>query len=156
MELCDILQPGAVIPALKAVSKKQALQELAERASAMTGLSERDIYDRLAERERMGSTGIGAGIAIPHGEIATLDHIVGLFARFDRPVDFASLDDQPVDLAFLLLTPEGAGPDHLKALARIARILRDPKTTAKLRAAHDADAIYALLTEQQPVTTPVT
>jgi PTS system nitrogen regulatory IIA component len=153
MELCDILQPGAVIPALKAVSKKQALQELAERASAMTGLSERDIYDRLAERERMGSTGIGAGIAIPHGEIATLDHIVGLFARFDRPVDFASLDDQPVDLAFLLLTPEGAGPDHLKALARIARILRDPKTTAKLRAAHDADAIYALLTEQ-PQTTP--
>jgi PTS system nitrogen regulatory IIA component len=153
MELCDILQPGAVIPALKAVSKKQALQELAERASAMTGLSERDIYDRLAERERMGSTGIGAGIAIPHGEIATLDHIVGLFARFDRPVDFASLDDQPVDLAFLLLTPEGAGPDHLKALARIARILRDPKTTAKLRAAHDADAIYALLTEM-PQTTP--
>jgi PTS system nitrogen regulatory IIA component len=148
MELCDILQPGAVIPALKAVSKKQALQELAERAAAMTGLSERDIYDRLAERERLGSTGIGAGIAIPHGEIAVLGHIVGLFARFDRPVDFASLDDQPVDLAFVLLTPEGAGPDHLKALARVARVLRDPKTTAKLRAANDADAIYALLTEQ--------
>lgn len=153
MELCDILQPGAVIPALKAVSKKQALQELAERAAAMTGLAERDIYDRLAERERMGSTGIGAGIAIPHGEIASLDHIVGLFARFDRPVDFASLDDQPVDLAFVLLTPEGAGPDHLKALARVARVLRDTKTTAKLRAANDADAIYALLTEQQTTTT---
>lgn len=149
MELCDILQPGAVIPALKAVSKKQALQELAERAATMTGLSERDIYDRLAERERMGSTGIGAGIAIPHGEIASLDHIVGLFARFDRPIDFASLDDQPVDLAFVLLTPEGAGPDHLKALARVARVLRDPKTTAKLRAARDATAVYALLTEQQ-------
>jgi PTS system nitrogen regulatory IIA component len=148
MELCDILQPGAVIPALKAVSKKQALQELAERAAVMTGLGERDIYDRLAERERMGSTGIGAGIAIPHGEIGALDHIVGLFARFDRPIDFASLDDQPVDLAFVLLTPEGAGPDHLKALARVARILRDPKTTAKLRAANDADAIFALLTEQ--------
>jgi PTS system nitrogen regulatory IIA component len=148
MDLNQILEPGAVIPALKAVSKKQALQEMAERAALITGIPEREIYERLAERERNGSTGIGYGIAIPHGELPHLNHIVGLFARFDRPIDFASLDDQPVDLAFVLLTPVGAGPDHLKALARVARVLRDPQTTAKLRAAHDATAIYALLTEK--------
>ncbi|HQF31190.1 MAG TPA: PTS IIA-like nitrogen regulatory protein PtsN [Hyphomicrobiales bacterium] len=147
MDLSDLLSQDAVIPVLRVQSKKQAIQELAARAAELTGLAERSVFDTLLQRERLGSTGVGQGIAIPHGKLAQLDHIVGLFARLERPIDFEALDDEPVDLVFLLLAPEGAGADHLKALARIARVLRDQATAAKLRASNDAAAIYTLLTQ---------
>ena len=150
MDLSDLLKKDAVIAGLKAKSKKQAIQELAARAAELTGLSEREIFDTLLQRERLGSTGVGHGIAIPHGKLIRLDRLVGLFAKLDKPVDFDSLDDEPVDLVFLLLAPESAGADHLKALARIARQLRDSAVTKGLRASHDASEIYNLLT--QPLT----
>ncbi len=152
MDLNELLRPEAVIANLKANSKKQALQELAERASEICGETERDIFDTLLQRERLGSTGVGNGIAIPHGKIVNLDGLHGLFARLDKPIEFDSLDDQPVDLIFVLLAPEGAGADHLKALARVARLLRDADIASKLRATKDADAIYSILT--QPQTSP--
>ncbi len=132
MPLTDIVAPNAVIPALKVNSKKQAIQELAARA-AMSGQNERAIFEMLLQREKLGSTGVGHGIAIPHGKLPKLDKLFGLFARLERPIDFESLDGQPVDLVFLLLAPEGAGADHLKALARVARLLRDPEIAHKLR-----------------------
>lgn len=147
MDLSDLITANAIVPALKVNSKKQVIQELAGKAAAITGLPERDIFDTLLQRERLGSTGVGHGIAIPHGKPVALNKLVGVFAKLDRPIDFDALDDQPVDLVFLLLAPEGAGADHLKALARIARQLRDPGIAAKLRASSDTDAIYALLTQ---------
>ena len=147
MDLGDLLSQQAIIPILKVQSKKQAIQELAIRAAKLTGLAERAIFDTLLQRERLGSTGVGNGIAIPHGKMAELDNIFGLFARLERPIDFESLDDEPVDLIFLLLAPEGAGADHLKALARIARVLRDHSVATKLRASTDAGALYMLLTQ---------
>jgi nitrogen PTS system EIIA component len=147
MALAGLLQQNAILPAMKANSKKQLLQELAAKASKITGLPEREIFDVILQRERLGSTGVGNGIAIPHGKLAHLSSIVGIFARLDSPVDFEALDDQPVDLVFLLLAPEGAGADHLKALSRIARVLRDPDMVAKLRATDSASGIYAFLSD---------
>ena len=147
MEIADLLNTESVIAKLPATSKKQALQELAKRAAPVVGLHERVIFDVLLERERLGTTGVGSGIAIPHGKLADLDRLYGLFARLEKPIDFESVDDQPVDLIFLLLAPEGAGADHLKALARVSRLLRDQKTCEKLRGSNDPDALYALLTE---------
>ena len=147
MDLSDLLSLDAVIPALRANSKKQVFQELAVRAAAVTGLAEREVFDTILQRERLGSTAVGRGVAIPHGRLAGLDRLVGLFVRLDRPVDFDAIDDLPVDLVFVLLAPEGAGADHLKALARVARVLRDQAITTKLRAADDAAAIYSLLTQ---------
>lgn len=149
MDLNELLRPEAVIANLKANSKKQALQELATRASEICGETERDIFDTLLQRERLGSTGVGNGIAIPHGKIQNLSGLHGFFARLDKPIEFDSLDDQPVDLIFVLLAPEGAGADHLKALARVARLLRDGDIANKLRATKDADAIYSILTHPQ-------
>jgi PTS system nitrogen regulatory IIA component len=146
MDLSDLIRPDAILASLKANSKKQAIQALAEKAAALTGLEEREIFETLLQRERLGSTGIGGGIAIPHGKLARLDRIVGLFATLAKPIDFEALDDQPVDLVFLLLAPEGAGADHLKALARIARLLREPGVAGKLRASTDKLALYAVLT----------
>ena len=145
MPLNDLVALNAVIPALKVTSKKQALQELAARAAPLCGQNERAIFEILVQREKLGSTAVGNGIAIPHGKMPNLAKLFGLFARLDKPIDFESLDSQPVDLIFLLLAPEGAGADHLKALARVARLLRDPSTAHKLRASHDADALYAVL-----------
>src|SRR5688572_21109926 len=145
MSLTDLIAPNAVIPALKVTSKKQAIQELSERAAQLTGHSERTIAEILLQREKLGSTGVGNGIAIPHGKLPKLAKLFGLFARLERPVDFESLDGQAVDLVFLLLAPETAGADHLKALARIARLLRDPDIAAKLRESNDAEALYAVL-----------
>lgn len=147
MDLSDLLGKDAVIAGLKAKSKKQAIQELSSRAAEMTGLSEREIFDTLLQRERLGSTGVGHGIAIPHGKLTRLDRLVGLFAKLERPVDFDSLDDEPVDLVFLLLAPEGAGADHLKALARIARQLRDGSVTQGVRGSSDATEIYDFLVQ---------
>lgn len=147
MDLSDLLTVGAVLPHVKASNKKQALQDISAQAAEITGRADREIFDTLLQREKLGSTGVGHGVAIPHGKMAGLDRLVGVFARLDRPVEFDSLDDAPVDLIFLLLAPENAGADHLKALARIARVLRDPNVASKLRAANDASAIYALLTQ---------
>ncbi|MHA1114260.1 MAG: PTS IIA-like nitrogen regulatory protein PtsN [Alphaproteobacteria bacterium] len=146
MEMTDLLVPGAVVAHLKATSKKQALQALAKRAAELTGLAERSIFDVLLKRERLGSTGVGAGIAIPHGKLDGIERIHGVFARLERSVDFEAIDDRPVDLVFMLLAPQSAGADHLKALARISRLLRDKPVCAKLRGADGADALYALLT----------
>ena len=150
MEIADLITPRSVVAQLRATNKKQALQELARRAAALTGLQERTIYDVLIERERLGSTGIGMGIGIPHGRLSGLDTLCGIFARLDRPVPFDSIDGQPVDLIFLLLAPEGAGADHLKALARVSRLLRDRNVCEKLRGTDSADALYALLIDRTP------
>jgi nitrogen PTS system EIIA component len=147
MALLDFLSPEAIAPSLKANSKKQALQDLAAQAARLVGRDEREIFDTLLQRERLGSTGIGEGIAIPHGKLPKLGRLFGLFARLDRPIDFDALDGEPVDLVFLLIAPETAGADHLKALARVARVLRDPLTAQKLRSSRDASALYAVLTQ---------
>jgi PTS system nitrogen regulatory IIA component len=149
MDLTDLIDVPAIMPALKANSKKQLLQLLAERAASITGIPEREIFDTILQRERLGSTGVGNGIAIPHAKLAGVKRITGVFARLDTPVDFEALDDEPVDLVFLLLAPEGAGADHLKALSRIARVLRDGETVAKVRGTNDAAAIHALLSDTQ-------
>jgi len=147
MDLSDLIAPEAIIPALKASSKKQLLQIMAEKAAATSGLPEREVLETILQREKLGSTGVGNGIAIPHGKLPDIDKIVGVFARLENPVDFEALDDQPVDLVFLLLAPESAGADHLKALSRIARLLRDPEMVNKLRVTHEAQALYAFLTQ---------
>lgn len=146
MDLGDMLARDGVIPALKAKSKKQALQDMCEFAARETGLGQRVIFDTLMQRERLGSTGLGRGIAIPHVKLPGLDRIHCLFARLDTPIDFESLDNEPVDLIFLLLAPEHASGDHLKALARISRLLREPSTLERLRAARDKFGLHAVLT----------
>jgi nitrogen PTS system EIIA component len=147
MLLGDFISPDSVVASLKAKSKKQLLQDLSARAARVTGLPERDIFDVLLQRERLGSTGLGHGIAIPHGKVQGLKRIVGIFARLAEPVDFDAIDSEKVDIVFLLLAPEGAGADHLKALARISRLLREGSAVDKLRASKDAAALYAVLTE---------
>jgi len=147
MEISDLITAESVIPNLRATSKKQALQELSRKAADLTGLHERAVFDVLMERERLGTTGVGSGIAIPHGKLASLDRLHGLFARLEKPVDFDSIDEQPVDLIFLLLAPETAGADHLKVLARVSRLLRDKSVCEKLRGTDGAEALYALLAE---------
>ena len=147
--MIDLLTPKSIIPNLRANSKKQALQELARRAAELTGQHERAVFDVLLERERLGTTGVGHGIAIPHGKLPGIDRVQGLFARLERPIDFDAIDEQPVDLIFVLLAPEQAGADHLKALARVSRMLRDAQTCEKLRGADNADAIFALLTQTE-------
>jgi nitrogen PTS system EIIA component len=147
MDIIDLLAPEAVLSSLRVHSKKQLLQELSTRAGGLTGLPERRIFETLVERERLGSTGMGQGIAIPHGRMAGLPRIVGLFARLETPIAYDAVDDQPVDLVFLLLAPEDAGADHLKALARVSRLLRNQATCEKLRAAKKPEVLYALLTE---------
>ncbi len=145
MEISDLIKPDHVIAKLRATSKKQALQDLAKRAAEITGQPERALFSTLMKRERLGTTGVGNGIAIPHGKLSTLDQLYGHFARLDQPIDFDAIDDRPVDLIFLLLAPESSGADHLKALARVSRLLRDKPTCEKLRGTDDAEALYALL-----------
>ena len=145
MTITDLVAPEAILPALKVNSKKQALQELAARAATLTGQNERSVFEVLLQREKLGTTAVGYGVAIPHGKLPKLEKLFGLFARLERPIDFEAMDGQPVDLVFLLLAPEGAGADHLKALARIARLLRDQDVAKKLRASRDAQAIYSVL-----------
>jgi PTS system nitrogen regulatory IIA component len=147
MDLSDLIEVSSVMPALKANSKKQLLQLLAEKAAAVTGLPEREVFDTILQRERLGSTGVGNGIAIPHGKLPGIRKITGVFARLETPVDFEALDDQPVDLVFLLLAPETAGADHLKALSRIARVLRDGDTVSKIRGTTEAAAIFSFLSQ---------
>ena len=147
MEIVDLISEQSVIANLRAGSKKNALQDLAKRAAEITGLHERAIFDVIMERERLGTTGVGNGIAIPHGKLANMERPYGLFARLERAIDFDSIDDQPVDLVFLLLAPATAGADHLKALAQISRLLRDEAICEKLRGTDTSEALYALLTD---------
>ena len=149
MEINDLLVPDGVDADLKATSKKQALQDLARRAASVTNLHERAIFDVLMERERLGTTGVGNGIAIPHGKLPNLDRLYGLFARLENAIDFQAIDERPGDLIFVLLAPESAGADHLKALARISRLLRDQAVCDKLRGTDNAEALFAILTESE-------
>ena len=151
MELGDLIKPEGVIPVLKAKTKKQVLQELSEKAAGLTGLDAREIFETLQQRERLGSTAVGRGIAIPHGRLPALKSIFSVFARLGEPIDFEALDGEPVDLIFLLLAPEHAGADHLKALARISRLLREPQTIEQLRASHDRAALFSALTQPAAV-----
>ncbi len=148
MEIAELLSPEGVIADLKVTSKKQALQELARRGSELIAIKERAVFDVLQEREKLGTTGVGSGIAIPHGKLPSIDRLHGLFARLEKPIDFDSIDERPVDLIFLLLAPESAGTDHLKALAKVSRLLRDDQVCEKLRGSDNTEALYALLTEQ--------
>jgi nitrogen PTS system EIIA component len=148
MDIADLLGPGSVIAALKGSGKKQVLQELSRRAATLLGLNERTIFDTIWERERLGSTGMGMGTAIPHGKVTGITRPTGLFARLEKPIDFEAVDERPVDLIFLLLTSEGAGADHLKALARVSRLFRDRAMCEKLRGTDNVDALTALLTDR--------
>ena len=148
MTITDLVAPEAVLPALKVNSKKQALQELAARAASLTGQNERSVFEVLLQREKLGTTAVGYGVAIPHGKLPKLEKLFGLFARLERPIDFEALDGQPVDIIFLLLAPESAGADHLRALSRIARMLRDPAIVQKLRATKDGAGLYSILCDE--------
>jgi PTS system nitrogen regulatory IIA component len=150
MDLCDLLAQDGIIASLQATSKKHALQELASIASERTGLDAREIFNTLLQRERLGSTGLGHGIAIPHVKLASLKRIFCLFARLDEPVDYESHDSEPVDLIFLLLAPEHASGDHLKALASISRVVRLPSVIEELRSASDVPALRSALTTMVP------
>ncbi|MDG1437447.1 MAG: PTS IIA-like nitrogen regulatory protein PtsN, partial [Emcibacteraceae bacterium] len=144
-DISDLINQNNIIPNLKAASKKQLLQELENITNQKCEKPLNDVASTLMERERLGSTGVGHGVAIPHGRFSDLDQIMGFFVKLDKPLNFDSLDDQPVDLVFLLLVPEDAGADHLKALAKISRIFRDQSICEKLRGTNDSDAIFAIL-----------
>jgi PTS system nitrogen regulatory IIA component len=146
--IAQLITPRSIIAQLRAANKRQALQELARRTAMLTGIDERTICDVLTERERLGTTGIGMGTAIPHGRVPGLGAVHGVFARLERPIPFEAIDDQPVDLIFALLAPENAGADHLKALALVSRLLRDRVACEKLRGTDSAEALYALLTDR--------
>ena len=145
MNLSDLIARDAIIPASHAQNKKAVLLELSELAARLTRIDARQIFEALQMRERLGSTSVGRGIAVPHGRIAGLDHITCAFARLAEPIVFGDLGEQPVDLVFLLLTPEHAGADHLKALSRLSRLLREPTTIEQLRGAHDRKALFAIM-----------
>ena len=158
MTLDCIIDKQSVLANVKARNKKQLLQELSQALSAIVAVDHRIIFETLLKREKLGSTGIGQGIAIPHGKVPSLNRVYGLFARLSQPVDFDSVDtvgisriiaadSQPVDLVFVLLAPEHAGADHLKALAKISRVLRDPGIVEKLRGTESSEGLYAILTE---------
>lgn len=144
-DLSEIIAADAVDARLQAANKKGLFQLLAAAAAKRTGISGKAIASALAEREKIGSTGFGAGVAIPHGKIEGLPKVFGYFARLSTPVDYQAVDGLPVDLVFLLLSPPDAGADHLKALAGVSRMFRDRQIVAKLRGARSKDAIYALL-----------
>lgn len=149
MDISNLINMESIFPKLKATSKKQILQELGNIANKMVGKKPYEVANILMERERLGSTGVGHGVAIPHGRFPDLKNICGIFAKLEKPVNYDAIDDQPVDLIFLLLVPEEAGADHLKALAKVSRILRDQSLCEKLRGTDSGDAIFAILTSQQ-------
>ncbi len=151
MQLSSILKPVAIKVISAASSKKRLFQEIGDLAFAAYGLKPEVTVDALLERESLGPTGVGHGVALPHARLAGLDRVVGVFILMEKPIDFASVDRQPVDVAFALLAPEDAGVEHLKALALVSRTLRDSALCAKLRANRDPAALYAILTEGQSV-----
>jgi len=147
MELTDILEQRCVVASLKVQSKKRLFQEIAAAAQGRLGLEESSVHAALLERESLGPTGVGYGVAIPHARIEGLDKVHGLFFHLETPVDFESVDRKPVDLIFVLLAPVDAGAEHLKALARVSRILRSEAVCGKLRSTWDKAAIYAILAD---------
>lgn len=149
MHIADVLTLEGIVPDLKATSKKQVLQELSRCAAAHLSVDERSVFDVLLERERLGTTGFGNGVALPHGKLNGLDRLHMMFARVVKPVDFDAVDGRPVDLFFLLLAPEKAGADHLKALAKASRILRDDQVCTMIRGAENAEVIYSALLESE-------
>ena len=144
MMLGDLITSDAILPAVRVSSKKALLQQMGERAALISGLPASDILAALMQRERLGSTGVGNGIAIPHGKLATCDRIYGVFASLDKPIPFDAMDGSPVDLVFMLIASENAGADHLKALAKVARFLRDPRVALQLRTSRDAEAQFSV------------
>lgn len=155
MQIADLLSPEGVLPSLKTKDKKHLLQLLADKASHLTHVPASRIVETLVERERLGTTGVGQGIGIPHGRLADITKIVGVFAKLDTPISYDAVDNQPVDLVFMLLAPEGAGADHLKALARVSRLLRNQASCEKLRKTTSSEALYAILTEPPAGTSSV-
>lgn len=147
MELSDILKPEAVKVIGQVSSKKRLFQDLGEIASSAHGLCANDAFDALQERENLGPTGVGNGIALPHARIPGLDGVVGTFLRLEKPLDFESVDRQPVDLVFALFAPQDSGVEHLKALALVSRTMRDVDICAKLRANGDSATLHTVLTE---------
>lgn len=147
MELSEILGVDAVRAPVRATSKKRLLQDIADMAEQVYRLPAETVYKMLMEREALGPTGVGRGVAIPHARFNGVEHVLGLFARLEKPVDFEAIDRQPVDLVFTLFAPEAAGADHLKALARVSRTLRSEAICAKLRSTFDPSALYAILTD---------
>jgi nitrogen PTS system EIIA component len=152
MNLVEIIDSRGVLPAVKAQSKKQLLQELSQAMAGIVAVDHRIIFETLLTREKLGSTGLGQGIAIPHGRLPNITRVYGLFAKLAAPVAYDSVDGQPVDMVFVLLSPDHAGADHLKALARISRLLREPGTMAKLRGTTSAEGLYAILTSEPSIT----
>ena len=151
MELAEILSEESVLLCAERTTKPELLRKLAERGASLTGLNADTIFEAINSREMLGSTGLGNGIAIPHGKITGLNGVTAVFARLATPIDFGSVDDEPVDLVMMLLAPLGSGADHLKALALVARILRTESVVERLRSLEDPAAIYDLLV--QPLTT---
>ena len=149
MELSEIIGVDGVRAPLKATSKKRLLQDLADMAESVYGLPSATVYKALMDREALGPTGVGRGVAIPHARFPGVSDVIGLFTRLEKPVDFEAIDRQPVDLVFALLAPESAGAEHLKALARVSRTLRSEVVCAKLRSTFDPSALYAILTESK-------
>lgn len=145
MELADILSQESVIPCAKVASKRQLLQLLADKAAETAHVDAQTVLDTLLAREQLGSTGLGAGLAIPHGKVKGLPEVTAVFARLCQPVEYDSVDEQPVDLVMMLLAPEGSGADHLKALSRVARLLRTEGIVERLRANKDPAKLHELL-----------
>ncbi|MDE2445218.1 MAG: PTS IIA-like nitrogen regulatory protein PtsN [Alphaproteobacteria bacterium] len=152
MNLVDIIDARSVLPAVKAQSKKHLLQELSQAMAGLVAVDHRIIFETLLTREKLGSTGLGQGIAIPHGRLPNITRVYGLFAKLSAPVAYDSVDGEPIDMVFVLLSPDHAGADHLKALARISRLLREPGTMAKLRGTASAEGLYAILTSDPAAT----
>ncbi len=145
----DLIPPGGVLYDLAAANKLSLLKQLSSHAAALTGHDPAVVFELIAERERLGTTGFGGGTAIPHAKLAALPGVVAVIARVAAPVDFEALDGEPVDIVVLMLAPIGAGADHLKALARVSRVLRDRDLVAKLRNCGSADALLTILTRSQ-------
>lgn len=147
MKIANIINQNSIYLNIKSGSKRQLLQELAEKASELSGLDERTIFDALLERENLGTTGFGGGTALPHARLENLDKIYGIFMRLSSPMNYEAIDGKPIDIVFMLMSPDSSGADHLTALAQISRLLKDENTCEKLRRAQNTDEIYALLND---------
>ncbi len=151
MVLSDILVPEAVLPCIRTASKKRLLQELSVNIASVYNLDQLAILSALQERESLGPTGMGHGVAIPHARINSIESILGLFARLSKPVDFGAMDSQSVDLIFVLIAPYESGASHLKALAKVSRLLRSRSTCEKLRSTEDKSALFSILTTETEI-----
>ncbi|WP_425093812.1 PTS sugar transporter subunit IIA [Tropicimonas sp. S265A] len=149
MDLSDLVAPKAIRVLGQMSSKKRLMQELSDIACQAYEVCLTDAVDALQERESLGPTGVGGGVALPHARLADIDRVVGVFVRLEKPMDFDSVDRQPVDLIFALFAPEDSGVEHLKALALVSRTLRDPAVCAKLRANAEPSTLHAILTETE-------